>query len=236
MKFYDGIIITIFILLVVISLQESILEELGHSLGNHMIIEHMLFFAIGALSVVIAEIFLREIVVRNRRHNTKVKSKEMKAGSVTAIVRLAPTEIIRNWEQFLRKIFRLNKYPWIWITIALLLMAVWHIPYVFDYAFTNSMAHVLQHISFVAVGAAIFVTIRILGESFNLFLLLSLVGMMGFGGLIFVILDNQVYQAYSIKSHYDAGVYMIISSILLLLVVTPIYLIRRTIFHLKAKG
>ncbi|HZD35375.1 MAG TPA: DUF1404 family protein [Nitrososphaeraceae archaeon] len=201
-----------------------------------MIIEHMLFFAIGALSVIIAEIFLREINVSNRQYVGKVKREELKAGSITASVHLASTEIIQYWTQFLRKIFRLNKYPWIWIIFALLLMVVWHIPYVFDYAFTHSMAHVLQHISFVAVGAAIFVTIRILGESFNLFLLLSLIGMMGFAGLIFLILDSQVYQVYSIKSHHDAGIYMIITSILLLLVITPIYLIRRTIFHLKAKG
>jgi len=201
-----------------------------------MIIEHMLFFAIGALSVVITEILLREITVRNSQYIAKVKSEEIKPSNVTPIVRFHTTEIIQYWKQFLRNIFRLNKYPWIWIIVALLLMVVWHIPYVFDYAFTHSMAHVLQHISFVAVGAAIFVTIRILGESFNLFILLSLIGMMGFGGLIFIILDSQVYHVYSIRSHHDAGIYMIVSSILLLLVITPIYLIRRTIFHLKAKG
>lgn len=199
-----------------------------------MIIEHMLFFAVGALSVVTAEIFLREITLRHRQYIGKVKNKEMKAGSVTAIART--TEIIQYWKQFLRKIFRLNKYPWIWIIIALLLVVIWHIPYVFDYAFTHSVTHVLQHLSFVVVGAAIFVTMRVLGESFNLFLLLSLIGMMGFWGLIFVISDSQVYQVYSIRSHHDAGIYMIISSIFLLLVVTPVYLIRRTIFHLKAKG
>ena len=212
------------------------LEELESSLGNHMIIEHILFFAIGALSVVVTEIFLKGIMVRNRQYIAKVSGKEMKPGNVARITHLGRTEIIEYWKQFLRNIFRLNKYPWVWIFIALLLLVVWHIPYVFDYAFTHSMAHVLQHILFVAVGAAIFLTIRILGESFNLFLLLSLIGMMGFGGLIFVILDGQIYQVYSIGSHNDAGIYMIISSIILLLVITPIYLIRRTIFHLKTNG
>jgi hypothetical protein len=115
-------------------------------------------------------------------------------------------------------------------------MSLWHIPAVFDYASTHPLSHVLQHISFIAVGGAIFVTIRILGESFNLFLLLSLVGMMGLGGLIFAILESPIYQVYSITSHHNAGFYMIISSILLLLVITPIYLIRRTVFHLRAKG
>lgn len=198
-----------------------------------MIIEHMLFFAIGALSVVVAEISLRTITVRNRQYIAKIKSKGMTTGDVNHLV---STEIIRYWKVFLRKIFGINRYAWIWIIIASLLMIVWHIPDIFDYAFTHSLAHVSQHISFVAAGAAIFITIRILGESFNMFLLLSLIGMMGFGGLIFVILDDQIYQVYSIRSHHDAGIYMIISSLLLLLVITPIYLISRTIFHLKAKG
>ena len=38
--------------------------------------------------------------------------------------------------------------------------------------------------------------IRLLGESFNLFLIFSLIGMMGFCGLILVISGNQIYQVY----------------------------------------
>jgi hypothetical protein len=235
MKFYDGMIIIIFVLLVIVSLQESVLEELESSLGNHMIMEHLLFFTIGALSVTLSEIILRTIIIKNRQHVEKLKRKEI-TGENTTIDNVGSTEIIRYWKVFLRKIFRLNRYTWIWIIIALLLIFVWHIPKVFDYAATHSLFHVLQHISFVVVGASIFLTIRILGESFNLFLLLFLIGMLGFGGLIFVILDDQIYQVYSVRSHNDAGIYMIISSIVLLLVVTPAYLIRRTIFHLKAKG
>ena len=235
MKFYDGIIIIIFVLLVIVSLQESVLEELESSLGNHMIMEHLLFFTIGALSVILSEIILRTIIIKNRQHVEKLQRKEI-TGENTAIDYVGSTEIIRYWKVFLRKIFRLNKYAWIWIIIALLLILLWHIPNVFDYAATHSMVHVLQHISFVVVGASIFLTIRILGESFTLFLLLFLIGMLGFGGLIFVILDGQIYQVYSVRSHNDAGIYMIISSIMLLLVVTPAYLIRRTILHLKAKG
>jgi hypothetical protein len=41
------------------------------------------------------------------------------------------------------------------------------------------------------VGAGVFVTIRLLGESFNLFLIFSLIGMMGFSGLILAISDSQ---------------------------------------------
>ena len=76
-------------------------------------------------------------------------------------------------------------------------------------------------------------TIRLLGESFNLFLIFSLIGMMGFSGLILIISDNQIYQVYSISSHHNAGIYMILTFVMLLLVIMPIYLIRRTIFHIK---
>lgn len=242
MKFYDAIIISVFVLLAIVSLQESILEELESTLGNHMIIEHMFFFVIGALSVSVAEITLRTITVkeRKRRLHKEEAEKEKKMPEATAYINQAQTttsvHVIRYWKALVGIVFKLNKYPWIWIITALLLMSLWHIPEVFDYAFTHSQVHVLQHISFIIVGAATFVAIRILGESFNLFLLLSLISMMGFVGLIFVIMDGPIYRVYSITSHHDAGIYMIISSILLLLVITPLYLIRRAMFHLKARN
>jgi hypothetical protein len=242
MKFYDAITIVVFMLLAIISLQESILEELERTLGNHMIIEHMLFFVIGALSVKVAEIALRTITVRERKRRLHIEGaeKEKKMPEATATISQSGTatyvHVIQYWKTLVGTVFRLNKYAWIWIIIAILLMSVWHIPDVFDYAFTHSQVHILQHISFIIVGAATFLTIRILGESFNLFLLLSLIGMMGFAGLIFVIMDGQIYRVYPITSHQDAGIYMIISCILLLLVITPVYLIRRTMLHLKARS
>lgn len=66
MKFYDAIIISVFLPIIFISLQESVLEELESTLGNHMIIEHMLFFVMGALSVSIAGIILRTISRKER--------------------------------------------------------------------------------------------------------------------------------------------------------------------------
>ena len=208
-----------------------------------MIIEHMFFFAMGALSVRIAEIILRTI---NRRERVRLHIEEVEKKndipkgvafiSQGGITRTRAGTIIQYWKILLATIFKLNKYAWIWLVIAILLMSLWHIPDVFDYAFTHSQVHILQHISFIVVGTTTFLAIRILGESFNIFLLLSLIGMMGFAGLIFVIMDGSIYRVYSVTSHHNAGIYMIISSILLLLVITPIYLIRRTILHLRAKG
>jgi hypothetical protein len=194
-----------------------------------MVIEHILFFSIGALSVCVTERILR-LIISNERNSFVNTNSDMQRSPPRAT-----GKAIQYWKAILRTIFKLNTHPWSWIVIAGSLLFVWHIPQIFDYAFTHSQIHVLQHLSFVIVGASIFVTIRILGESFNMFLLFLLIGMMGFNGLIFVILDSQIYQVYSISSHHNAGNYMIISFSALLLVITPAYLIKRTIFHLKAK-
>jgi hypothetical protein len=104
-------------------------------------------------------------------------------------------------------------------------------PQIFDYASTHENVHVIQHISFIMVGAGVFVTIRLLGGSFNLFLIFSLIGMMGFSGLILAISDSQIYRVYSISSHQNAGIYMIISFVILLLVIMPAYLTTHHVSH-----
>jgi hypothetical protein len=226
--FYDFIAVIVFILLVVLSLNEIVLGQLERDLGNHMILEHILFFSIGALSVYVAEHILKFIISNERNSFVGSKSEIHQLSSSSATGRA-----IQYWKAILRRIFKLNTHPWSWIVIAGCLAIVWHIPPIFDYASTHDYVHVMQHLSFITVGAATFMIIRLLGESFNLFLIFSLIGMMGFSGLILVISDNQIYQVYSIGSHHNAGMYMIISSVILLLVIMPTYLIRRTIFHIK---
>lgn len=225
--FYDFITVIVFILLIVLSLNEIVLGQLERDLGNHVVLEHMLFFSIGVLSVYVAERILKFIISNQRNSFVGTKS-EIRHYSSRAI-----GNAIQYWKAILRTIFKLNTHPWSWIVIAGCLAIVWHIPPIFDYASTHDYVHVIQHLSFILVGAATFMIIRLLGESFNLFLIFSLIGMMGFSGLILVISDNQIYQVYSIGSHHNAGMYMIISSVILLLVIMPTYLIRRTMFHIK---
>jgi len=146
---------------------------------------------------------------------------------------LVTMNAIQYWKAILRTIFRLNTHPWSWIVIVCFLIFIWHIPQIFDYTSTHENVHVMQHISFIMVGAGVFMTIRLLGESFNLFLIFSLIGMMGFSGLILVISDSQIYQVYSISSRHNAGIYMVITFVILLLVIMPAYLIRRTMFHIN---
>ena len=227
LHFYDFIIVVLFILLVGLSLNEIVLGQLERDLGNHMVIEHLLFFSIGALSVCVAERILRFMI------NIERKSR----GGNKLEIRYSPSratgKAIQYWKATLRSIFKLNTYPWSWILIAGSLIFIWHIPQIFDYASTHDYVHIMQHLSFIMVGAATFMIIRLLGESFNMFLIFSLTCMMGFSGLILVISDNQIYQVYSISSHHNAGVYMIISFVTLLLVIMPTYLIRRAVFHIN---
>jgi len=226
--FYDFIIFMLFILLVVLSLNEIVLGQLERDLGNHMIMEHMIFFSIGALSVCVVERILK-FMIKIERKSLGSTQLNFQHGSPRAT-----GKAIQYWKGILRSIFKLNTLPCSWIVIAGSLIFIWHVPQIFDYASTHYYVHFMQHFSFIVVGAATFITIRLFGEAFNLILIFSLIGMMGFSGLILVISDNQIYQVYSVNSHHNAGIYMIITFVILLLVIMPVYLIRRTIFHIKS--
>ena len=204
-----------------------LLGQLERDLGNHMVVEHMLFFSIGALSVCVAERILKFMITIERKSLDGAKSEIQHSDS------RATEKAIQYWKAILRTIFKLNTRPWSWIFIAGSLIFIWHIPQIFDYASTHDYVHVMQHLSFIMVGTATFMIIRLLGESFNLFLIFSLIGMMGFSGLFLVISNNQIYQVYPVSSHQNAGIYMIISFATLLLVIMPTYLIRRTMFHIN---
>jgi cytochrome c oxidase assembly factor CtaG len=145
------------------------------------------------------------------------------------------TLVVYYWARVLQRIFLLNSYGFTWSIIAIALIAIWHIPAVFDFAILYEPVHILQHLSFVAVGICSLMAIRSLGESFTLFILFLLIGMMGLGGLMLTLAETKIYDVYSISSHNNAGNYMLISSIALLLVGLPTYLIHRTFLHIRAK-
>lgn len=191
-----------------------------------MIIEHLLFFSLGILSVMVAEIMTRFLISSN---NNSVRNRVRETNN-----KLRP-KLIYYWSRVLRKIFLLNNYKLIWPIIVIALIAIWHIPTTFDFATLHEPVHVLQHVSFIVIGACGFISIRSLGESFMFFVLFSLIGMMGLGGLEFTLTENKIYSVYSISSHNNAGNYMLISSIILLLVGLPAYLIHRTLLHIRAR-
>ena len=230
----DIVIISIFLYLTIISTQPTILESTEVSLAGHMILEHLFFFLVGATSVMSAEIILKYLVIispsssNNKDIKNRLKNEEIKLNQTA--LRLA---MLSKWKHILRKIFTVNqfKYRYIWIIASVSILAIWHIPSIFDFADRHIQVHILQHISFIVVGATGYLAIRSFGESFNLFLLLSLMCMMSFAGLLFSVTQTSLYTVYSIHDHNDAGTYMIILSILLLLIGFPAYLIRRALFH-----
>ncbi len=200
--------------------QERILEALEERLALHMIFEHALFFVTGALSVILAETSLH----------------------LLSLLRKAKRERIRRfagyswfyWSGLTRQVFSVNKYRFVWPAIAIALLTFWHIPSIFNLATTVENIHILQHFFFIIVGSAGFLAIRILGDSFKIFVLIAIIGMMGFSGLLFAVLDGQIYSVYSIADHNDAGTYMILTSTLLLVIGLPLYLIQRTLFYVKS--
>jgi hypothetical protein len=227
-------LIIVFGILTIISVQPALLEFTEKDLANHMIIEHSLFFILGAMSVQVAETVLRLLVSsggkskKETEYYTKLGKKD-KSNLTWSI-------IISFWSRLLRNIFSINStYGLIWLIIPILLLTFWHLPSVFDYATLYEQIHILQHISFIIVGATGFLALRTLGESFKILLLIALNAIMAFAGLMFAVLQTPIYTVYSVSSHNDAGTYMLVTCILLLLVGLPAYLIHRTLFHVRIK-
>jgi uncharacterized protein DUF1404 len=210
-----------FCILMFILVQPAFLEFTEQNLAYHMTIEHTLFFVIGVMSVQVAETVLKLF-------NSYKKNDHETRNSVLSV-------LVSLWTKMLRKIFTINKYGLIWVIVAVGLLTFWHIPAIFDYTELNPPVHIAQHISFILVGAMGFLAARSLGESFTLLALFGLNGVMGFAGLMFSLLDKPIYLVYSVSSHNNAGTFMLVCCILLLLVIFPAYLIRRTLFHMRVK-
>jgi hypothetical protein len=210
-----------FCILIFILVQPAFLEFTEQDLAYHMTIEHTLFFVIGIMSVQVAETILKLF-------NSYKKNDHSTRNSVFSV-------IVSLWIKMLRKIFTINKYGLIWVIMAVTLLTFWHIPAIFDYAELNPLVHIAQHTSFILVGAMGFLAARSLGESFTLLALFGLNGVMGFAGLMFSLLDKPIYLVYSVSSHNNAGTFMLVWCVLLLLVILPTYLIRRTLFHMQVR-
>ena len=164
------------------------------------------------------------------KHKKKMLKIQMMTNKKSMILK-----ITTFWSSILRKIFKTKKIGFIWVIISILILTFWHIPSIFDYSELHADVHMLQHISFIFVGMTGFLSLRALGESYKIFLLLILAGMMGFVGLIFSVLDTSIFTVYSVNSHNIAGMYMVVVSILLLLIGLPFFIIKKTLDYAKVK-
>ncbi|MGN6347664.1 MAG: DUF1404 family protein [Candidatus Nitrosocosmicus sp.] len=215
-----------FVGLFIISLQPFLLISMENELAYHMIIEHSIFFLLGAISVKVAEMILKTLVIYQR------KQKKTPHHNQNNIIISKSTG---GWSSFLRRIFKTKRIGYIWIIVSILILTFWHLPFIFDYSEMHPIVHLMQHISFILVGVTGFLSIRALGESYQIFLILILSGMMGFVGLIFSVLDNSIYTVYSITGHNYAGTAMVIVSIILLIVALPSYAIKKTVTYAKTR-
>jgi cytochrome c oxidase assembly factor CtaG len=221
-----------FAILILVSVQSSILELTEKDLADHMVIEHTLFFFLGAASVKTAEIVLRILVSHtNRQHKYITVSKS--EGQIGNNLKLS---IITVWTSILKRIFSVySSYGLLWVLVPAVLLALWHLPSLFDYALLHEEVHILQHISFVMVGVTGYLALRTLGDSFKIIILIILNAIMGFAGLLFSVTTDPVYSVYSVSSHNEAGTYMLVTCMLLLLIGLPAYLIHRTLFYVRIK-
>jgi hypothetical protein len=219
------IYLILFTILVVISSQQNVLEYLEGDLSAHMIVEHGVFFTVGILFLLLVENLLKILV--------RTESRPPNDWSLVDCKLSIRSSVIVYWKRITRAIFRLNNNGFCWILMATSLIIFWHIPIIFDTAEKNNEIHILQHISFIIVGTTVYLCLRSLGENSVIFLIFSMAGMMALNGLVFVVLTEKIYLPYSLLSHIEAGNYMIITSIIILLVVFPTYIIKRSMHGLK---
>jgi hypothetical protein len=247
----------LFGILIVLSLQSPILETTEQNLALHMVVEHTIFFFLGASSVKAAEILLRILVSHSKRkltcraisitkkkntnsvppqHDSNTNSGTRRFDSDERSESRFSVRIVGFWLKVARAIFgSSSRYGLLWLSIPILLLAIWHYPPLFDYAVLHENVHILQHISFIIVGATAFIALRTLGESFKIIILIALNAAMAFGGLLLSVTTDPVYSSYSVNGHNEAGNYMIVTCILLLVIAFPAYLIHRTFIHIRIK-
>jgi hypothetical protein len=163
-----------------------------------------------------------------RREPTKHTSEHMASQSNCT------QTVITIWLGFIKSIFIISRNGLFPITCAIILVGFWHIPSIFDLSTYSERVHVVQHVSFILVGMLFFVSLRQLGQSLVLFLIISSVGMMLLSGLGLSSTNERVYLPYSVYSHHYAGEYMLGLSIAIAVIGLPVYLIRRALFHISA--
>jgi cytochrome c oxidase assembly factor CtaG len=210
------------LIIIMVIANGQLLENLESDLGTHMIVEHAMFFSIGYISILAFEGILRGLF------NT---ARQRSAASYTTKHSIWIQTLLISWMRFVRSAYIIASNGLILIICAIILVAFWHIPSIFDLSSYSQEIHLLQHFSFVMVGALFLLSLRQLGQSLVLFLIISSVGMMLLSGLGLALANERLYLPYSVSSHNTAGEYMLAISIAIALIGLPGYLIRRTLFH-----
>lgn len=178
------ILLVTMLILLMISINGPLLEQFESDLGNHMIVEHVLFFSIGYLSILVSESILRSIVsnIRNSSGHMAIQSNWIRT-------------VITFWLRLIRSFYTISRNGLFSMTCAVILVGSWQIPSIFDLSTYNEGIHLMQHLSFILVGILIFLSLRQLGQSLVLFLIVSSVGMMLMSGLGLAITNEKIVSS-----------------------------------------
>lgn len=210
-------------------MQPLILEPLEGDLGPHMLIEHAIFFLLGYISMIIAELITKRISLRRRERGSDYYYPGMSQNF--------KHKLAKHWINFMRKVFLVLNKRSLYLSIpVILIISIWHVPYIFDLALSSLEIHILQHLSFIFVGILVFLSFRFAFESYSILYLVSSLGMMILSAIVLSITDTIIYEYYSLDSHHRAGEYMIYLTLIMGFVVFPYYLISRTLFHIGKKN
>ncbi|MGN6821331.1 MAG: hypothetical protein ACTHJ7_00895, partial [Candidatus Nitrosocosmicus sp.] len=79
-----------------------------NELAYHMIIEHSIFFLLGAISVKVAEMILKTLFIYQRKQKK----------SPYRIQNIIISKSTSGWSSFLRKIFKTKRIGYIWIFVS----------------------------------------------------------------------------------------------------------------------
>lgn len=113
----DMVIIFTFLILIFISSQSPILEFTEVSLAGHMILEHLFFFVLGAMSVMLGEIILKSLLIsisashnnsENNKGTAKIRSENDKDITIPNQPSIKLT-VLSKWKYLLSKIFSINR-------------------------------------------------------------------------------------------------------------------------------
>ena len=130
----------------------------------------------------------------------------------------------RLYSWLLRENAFLNRRGIAGFTAAALLTVYWHIPRNFDGAVLEESVHIQMHLTYIVIGALIFVGSKLLTRRMRHFALVVAGKAMGIFGAFLLFTRSYVYKAYPAGEQPEAGLAMVLMMLVMDLVIVPYWL------------
>ncbi len=207
--------IAILALLLVTGSSSDLLEYSSTSLSFHMTIEHSIFLGLGALLVIIGGYFLQALRKRFRH--------------IQRVLQLLNFSVMSSQQRRRNAIIVVSC-----LVASAVLMVVWHLPSLFAAAVFHEDLHLIQHASFAVTGSLALIAVRRMPTTFVILSLVLMNATMGLFGAFLLVSSHEIFFPYSLESHIEAGNVMIALSIIMAVIVFPVYIISRSLrYELK---